>query len=484
MMESVKNSTPFSDQLIGSAVDALNQARINDELFQLTRQDIAFDLAGEQMQKVRDFIASPGNILGSMGTKHGEIAEQLEVGLRNSHQAIEERLQDESAFRATFEGVHRLAPEDYRIDGVDVQSKFINGTHNNLKAVLEHMDIYPRFGKDGSFYQIPKDTWQEIQDILDGKPVEGLRSTTIDAIKAKVAEIERETGRPFAEVVRPGVSDYDEVQWGKIDSTLDKHDSELAEHNEAKRTEIIDDHQPSLNEGLRAAGLGAAFGGAFALGTGIYRKYRDGKNIFCGDFTAQDWQDVGLDTLKGATIGGVSAGAIYTLTNYASMGAPFASALVTATKGVASLAASYQRGDIDLDEFTDLGLIVCAESAIVGAMAAAGQALIPVPVLGALIGSVSGKFMVTIAKSLDAKASQALQAKMDAFALRLSAIEQQVLNRILSEFVALGELTAAAFNVDNNRQLLEASITLARAYGVEKDKIIKNADDLDAFMTA
>jgi hypothetical protein len=284
--------------------------------------------------------------------------------------------------------------------------------------------------------------------------------------------------------VRPGVSDYKDVQLGKIDETLDKHDQELAKQNDAKRAEIIDDHQPSLAEGMRATAMGAAVGGAFALGTGIYRKYRDGKNIFRGDFNAQDWQDVGLDSLKGAAVGGVSAGAIYTLTNYASMGAPFASALVTATKGVASLAHSYQRGEIGLDEFTDLGLIVCAESAIVGAMTVAGQALIPVPVLGALIGSISGKFMVTVAKSLDGKARQALQARMDEFARRLNALEQQVLNRILSEFAALGELTAAAFNVENNRQLLEASITLAQAHGVDDDKIIKNADDLDAFMTA
>ena len=483
-MERMNTHTPVGDQLLGSAVDALNQARINDELFHLTRQDIAFDLATEQMQKVRDFVASPGNILGSMSTKHGEIAEQVEVAVRNSHQALEEQLQDGSTFRATFEGVGRTAPEDYRIDGFDVQSKFINGTHNNLKAVLEHMDSYPNFGKDGSFYQIPKDTWQEIRDILDGKQVEGLKSSTIEAIKAKVAEIEQQTGLPFDEVVRPGVSDYSEVQWGKIDSTLDKHDRELAEKNDAKRAEIVDDHQPSLAEGLRATAMGAAFGGAFALGTGIYRKYRDGKNIFRGEFSNEDWQDVGLDSLKGAAIGGVSAGAIYTLTNYASMGAPFASALVTATKGVASLTLSYQRGEIDLDEFTDLGLIVCAESAIVGAMTAAGQALIPVPVLGALIGSVSGKFMVTVAKNLDGKARKALQAKMEAFANQLNVIEQQILHRILAEFAALGDLTAAAFNVENNRQLFEASITLAQAYGVDEDQIIKNADDLDAFMTA
>ncbi|MGR5944135.1 hypothetical protein [Enterobacter sp. C4G1] len=480
----MKSHTPVGDQLIGSAVNALNQARIDDEILTLSQQDIAFELAREQMQKVRDFVASPGNILGSMSTKHGEIAEQVEVAVRNSEQAIEERLQDASTFRATFEGVGRTASQDYLIDGLDVQSKFINGTNNNLVHVLKHMEAYPNFGKDGAFYHIPKDTWQEIQDVLDGKPVEGLKSSTIEAIKAKVAEIERQTQRPFADVVRPGVSDYKDVQLGKIDETLDKHDQELARQNDTKRAEIIDDHQPSLAEGMRATAMGAAVGGAFALGTGIYRKYRDGKNIFSGDFDAQDWQDVGLDSLKGAAVGGVSAGAIYTLTNYASMGAPFASALVTATKGVASLALSYQRGEIDLNEFTDLGLIVCAESAIVGAMTVAGQALIPVPVLGALIGSISGKFMVTVAKSLDGKTRQVLQARMDEFARRLNALELQVLNRILSEFAALGELTAAAFNVENNRQLLEASITLAQAHGVEDDKIIKNVDDLDAFMTA
>ncbi|MEQ4531842.1 MAG: hypothetical protein ABN478_11175 [Mixta sp.] len=483
-MNNTNSHNPLGDQIISSAVDALNQARIKDELFSLSQQDRAFELAGEQMLKVRDFIASPDNILGSMNTKHGEIAEQVEVGVRNARQAIEEGLQDDSAFRATFNGVGRTAPEDYMIDGVEVQSKFINGINNNLTHVLRHMETYPDFTQGEPFYHIPKDSWQTIQDVIDGKPVEGLSAKTVQAIRDKVAEIESTTGRPFNDVVRPGVSDYKDVQWGKIDETLDKHDQELAEQNEAKKAEIVDDHQPSLSEGLRATAMGAAFGGAFALGTGIYRKYRDGKNIFRGEFDGQDWQDVGLDTLKGAAVGGASAAAIYTLTNYASLGAPFASALVTAAKGMGSLALSYQRGEIDADEFTDLGLIICAESAIVGVMSAAGQVLIPVPVLGALIGSVSGKFMVTVAKSLDGKARQLLQAKMDHFTRRLNEIEQQALNRILNEFAALGELTAAAFNVENNRQLLEASITLAKAYGVEEAKIIKNADDLDAFMMA
>ncbi|MBA7802791.1 hypothetical protein HV170_14825 [Citrobacter freundii] len=483
-MNNTSSHSAVGNQLIGSAVNTINQARINDELLKLAQQERAFTLAGEQMQKVRDFIASPENILGSMRTKHGEIAEQVEVSVRNAQQAIEESVQDAADLKATFDGVGRIAPTDYMIDGVDVQSKFINGINNNLDHVLQHMETYPDFTQGEAFYHIPKDIWQTIQDVIDGKPVEDLSEKTVQAIKDKVAEIESTTGRSFNDVVRPGVSDYKDVQWGNIDETLDQHDQELAKQNEAKKTEIVDDHQPSLNEGLRATAMGAAFGGAFALGSGIYSKYRDGKNIFRGEFDGQDWQDVGLDTLKGAALGGISTGAIYTLTNYASLGAPFASALVTAAKGVSSLALSYQRGEIDADKFTDLGLIICAESAIVGVMSAAGQAVIPVPVLGALIGSISGKFIVSVAKNLDGKARQTLQAKMDLFTRRLNEIEQQALNRILSEFAALGELTAAAFNVENNRQLLEASITLAQAYGVEEAKIIKNADDLDAFMMA
>lgn len=470
------------DQLIGSAVNAINQARKNDELLKLYQQDRAFEFAGQQMQKVREFIESPNNILGSVYTKHGEIAEQVEVGVRNARQAIEEGLQSEDALRATFNGVGRTAPEDYRIDGIDVQSKFINGINQNLTHVLDHMKTYPDFTQDESFYHIPKDTWQTIQDVIDGKPVEGLSEKTVRAIKDKVAEIENSTGRTFSDVIRPGVSDYKDVQLGKINETLDKHDQELAEQNEVKKTEIIDDHQPTINEAMRATAMGAVFGGAFALGGGIYRKYRDGKNIFYGEFSTQDWQEIGLDGLKGAAVGGVSAGVIYALTNFHSMSAPFASALVTAAKGISSLTMSYQQGDIDLDEFTDLGLIVCAESAIVGVMSVAGQALIPLPVLGALIGSISGKFMVTVAKNMDAKIRYALQQKMRDFTRRLDQIERQALERILSELSKLGDLTTAAFNVKNNCQLFEASITLAQAYGVEENKIIKNLDDLDSFM--
>ena len=480
----VKHAEPVKDQIIGIAVDQLNQMNEQAMNVQLSAQDIAFEVANDQMQKVRDFIANPSGILGSMSTKHGEIAEQVEVGVRNARQAIEERLQDESLLKATFEGVGRTAPVDYMIDNVAVQSKFINGAKDNLDHVLRHLDKYPEFGRKDEIYHIPKDHWKTIRDVLDGKPVDNLNEKSIRAIQEKVVAMEQATGRSFDDLVRPGISDYRDVQLGRIDDTLDKYDQELADQNQQKKTEIIDDHRPSLQGAANAAMIGAAVAGVVTLGTGIYKKYREGRNIFKGELTKNDWQELGMGTANGALIGGVSAGAIYTLTNFAGMGAPFASALVTAAKGVGSLTLSLQRGEIDIEQFTDLGMIVCAEAAVVGAMTVAGQAVIPIPVLGALIGSISGKMLVTVAKSMSDKMIAEINHKKEAFISRLNEIEQQALARIMAEFDALGDLTKAAFNIQTNQQLLLASVELARAYGVNEALIIASEDELDSFMSA
>ena len=129
-------------------------------------------------------------------------------------------------------------------------------------------------------------------------------------------------------------------------------------------------------------------------------------------------------------------------------------------------------------------MIVCAEAAVVGAMTVAGQAVIPIPVLGALIGSISGKMLVTVAKSMSDKMIAEINHKKEAFISRLNEIEQQALARIMAEFDALGDLTKAAFNIQTNQQLLLASVELARAYGVNEALIIASEDELDSFMNA
>lgn len=95
------------------------------------------DKALQCVDNVRDFVGSPEHILGNPKTKHGEIAENVDVWFHNADQIMHNQKAD-----ATFEGVGRTVATDYKVHGVDVQSKYINGANNSLSHVLKHMEDY------------------------------------------------------------------------------------------------------------------------------------------------------------------------------------------------------------------------------------------------------------------------------------------------------------------------------------------------------
>ncbi len=163
------------DQASAAFVDVVNNTRIQNELTRQLAQDAAWNHAQEQIDKVREFVGSPEKILGSALTKHGEIAEQVEVGIRNARSALHQ-----NDLTATFDGVGRTAPEDYMVDGTAVQSKFINGAVKNLDHVMEHMNKYTSFGRDGSYYHIPKDHYETITKVMNGESVEGLSAIPVE----------------------------------------------------------------------------------------------------------------------------------------------------------------------------------------------------------------------------------------------------------------------------------------------------------------
>ena len=177
----------------------------------------------ECVDNVRDFVNDSNHVLGNPTTKHGEYAEQVDINFHNADQIMHNRRAD-----ATKDDVGRTAPEDYRVNGVAVQSKYINGTNNSLSHVLEHLEKYKdiNFGQDGSYYVIPKDQYEQIKKVLSGD-TDGLSAKSIRAIKEKIREIEEQTGRSFFDVVRSGNVDYAAVQRGKIMETLDKKSDQL-----------------------------------------------------------------------------------------------------------------------------------------------------------------------------------------------------------------------------------------------------------------
>lgn len=464
----------------------------------IDQQQAAFGRAMEEMQRVRAFVGTPENILGNPLTKHGEIAEQLEVAITNAR--------DHMSFRppsATFDGVGRLAPEDYLKDGIAVQSKFINGTRNTLDHVLKHLDRYDHFGRDGSYYEIPRDQHGIIEKVLRGEPVEGLNSRTVATLRSKIEEIASTTGRPVEEIIRPASSDYADVQQGVIHKTIEGRERILTEQNEARVSELdgqrqhqeevkaqkevaaTDAERAKLGEAGKAALAGAVVGAGIRVTTVLYSKRREGKS-FSAIFR-EDWKELGLEGVKGGAMGGISGGGIYLLTNSAGLSAPFAGAVVSSAQGVTSLINSYHRGEIDAAQCVAMGQVVCTEGAFVALGTTLGQAIIPIPVVGALVGSTASRIFLSVVKSQVGPHAVVLAAELErqlAEDLRnLDTDHQAKLAELEAEMQAIGNLMDLAFDMSLNVRLLhDASIVLAEALGVPDEDVIRTDDDLDHFM--
>ena len=391
-------------QAAGAIVSEVNKKRLlelYETIFHIKIEDAAqhaevarrLESALRYVENVRDFVGSPEHILGSQLTKHGEIAEQVDVNFQNARKVIEGYTPT-----ATFEGVGRTAPEDYRDAGLLVQSKYINGTSKSLDHVLAHMDKYREmhFGQKGSYYVIPKDQYAEIQNVLNGNPG-NLSQKSVRAILEKVKQIEEMTYRQFAEVVHPGTVTYAQVQQGAIHSTLDLESENLRE-NALHQDETIDRQsqekksqaqlraQPSVAEAAKTAAFAAGITGGFQLAFGIYRKCQSGKHI--QDFTLEDWQELGVDTIKASAEGGISGLAIYGLTNVCGMAAPVGAAIVSMGFGLVELTMARSSGEISQEEFKAGCETVCINSVVCTVGACIGANLIPIPVLGHVIGSV------------------------------------------------------------------------------------------------
>jgi len=472
------SSASVETQLSAAMVDALNSARHASEAAAIEVQRDALSKALSEVINVREFIGRPEEILGNPDTKHGEIAEVAEVGVRNARDYVTQ--QTPTAEVASS----RTAPEDIVLNGVDVQMKTINGVNKGLDHVLKHMNKYPEFGRDESFYLIPKDQLATIRRVLAGDTT-GLKSSTVEAIKAKVAEIEKLSGKPFDEVVKASSTTYAQVQQGAVHKTLDDVEMELHDKNDEREQEIVDEHAPSLGGALKAAAGGAAVGGAFGfVGSAANKYFKEGKNLFKGDFSTQDWTDVGLDTAKGAAVGGVSAGAIYVLTNFVGTAAPVAGAFVGAVRGISVLLPSYTSGEIDAPAFVDQALFICTDVSVAAMFAVAGQTAIPVLILGALIGSIAGKMVTTIVSNASKDLQDAVQKKLEDNLATLSDAHRKALEELRAEFLPKARMVEFAFSTEANAQCIRLSAHLARMHGIPESQILKDEIDVLAFLTA
>lgn len=491
------------DQVIGGIVDEVNIKRENmkdraiEEINKIFTeknniQDVNFLKAMDEVNSVRKFISDPSKILGSEATKHGEIAEHVEVGIGNAKELIKGLPE-----RFSFDGVGRTAPEDFIMDGFKVQSKFINGENNTLSAIIEHLEKYEDidFGRDGSLYVIPKDYYETISKVLKGEDVDGLSEKSIRAIKDKIETIVELSGKDFNDIVKSSISDYRDLQKGSINKTLDNHEKEIVYENkiikkdikakaEEQKQEAIEKAKPGINEALHVAAISAALEGSAQTAILIYRKNKNIRN-----YTIDDWKEVGFTFSKGAGTGAIRGASIYALTNYASMPAPLAASYVSASYGVARLYSSYKKGEITEEEMIEQGEILCFDLTLNLLGSLMGQALIPIPVLGAVIGSISANaFGGIIKEHINNGEKELIRLSRLRYAENIKLLNDKLaqdIQKIAEQTMHLWGLSKMAFDYETNAFLrFTASQQLALVQGTLEDRILKDEEDIDRYFNS
>ena len=243
----------------------------------LQSQDRAFLDAMREMQAVRDFVGSPENILGSTDTKHGEIAEQVHVGVRRALDVLYGR-----APAATFDGVPRTGPVDYRVDSVEIQSKYYNGLRNTLEGVAKHAERYPNFAGTRIRYHIPSDLHRQLDELHRTGEIEGLSGRQVDAIRRLRDDLEQTTGRSANDLIEPGEATYAEVQQGRVHGTIGKREDVLDRENKELKRAARAEHGPSLAGLGQAAALGASCRGRCRFGAGDLGQVPRGQESLSG----------------------------------------------------------------------------------------------------------------------------------------------------------------------------------------------------------
>ena len=477
-MDRVIKST--QEQAVASWITHLNQIRLDELIEKLNQQDINLEEALKELNEIKQFLGNPEHILGSSLTKHGEIAEHMQVNFSNARNAIQGLSKNH-----TFEGVGRTAPEDYIRNGQQVQSKFYNGLKNtffNKHALLEHLETYPDFVKNGGSYDIPKDQYEKMVELLDKyRSAPSKLSTSDYNLAKKIDEFLTDNSLELGKDINPAVVEYGEVQQGKAYETVDNEEANIKSEDNKQRQKAYDESKATLKEGVKAAGISAAVEGGVAFCMSIAQKRKEKK---FSEFTSEDWKDIGIDTGTGALKGGIRGGSIYVLTNFTATPANVASAYVTAAFGIASQIKALEEGRVSEEDFIINCETVCLDVTVSAIASVAGQCLIPIPVLGAVIGNVAGEFVYELCKKQGALYSQKTIAgyatEMEHLNQQLDIQFTQVVLEVQRKLKKFSNLEKLAFDEDVNIAF-SSSIDLAIEVGVAKDKVLKTKEDIDNF---
>ena len=470
------------EQAVAAWINYLNQARLDRLVNALSKQDVNFTTAIKTIESAFDTIKEDIVLRNRGGDKgmHGFIAEIAECGIGNARQQIIGK-------SAIYTWINDNGPDDL-IRGADaIQQKFVQaGGHLSLRAISEHLRHYPEYLTDGHKYQIPKDHYDKIMAYynMPANVANKLPTSTGDFSLRQWKEVHAffEENNIDPGKLEPSILEYGDVQQGTIDVTFDKEKDHLREIDQEQRNSAYQESKPTLKEGIKATAVAATVEGISTFVIAVARKRKSGKKI--KEFDQTDWIEIAGESGKGAIKGGVRGASIYALTNFTVTPAAVASAITTAAFGVAEQVHLYRNGSINEVQFIEKSEMLCLDASVSALSSFAGQVLIPVPIIGAVIGNAVGTMIYQVGKdSFSSKENELIEnylidlSKLDE---ELTTEYHQYIQKMNLCFEKYMELLTAAFNPDVEKAL-DGSVTLAKHMGVSEDEILDNYNKIASY---
>ncbi|MBX9865285.1 MAG: hypothetical protein K2Y14_00115 [Burkholderiales bacterium] len=450
------------------------------------QQDLNFAKAIHEINKTIEMASNPGALLGRDNTKHGEIFEQLSVNKNNANRLIEGKTKS-----STFKDVGRIAPVDFKTYGVNIQSKCCESTLNSLKACAEHNLKYSDFLFNGK-YEIPKEQFTELINVKNGLQT-GLSDKSRNAIVKQINDLETKTGKPIQQIIKSSNFTYKDAQLNNVPDTVERNTKELELVDKSKRKQIdentkseiaavLENNKVTIVDGVIVTAEAALFEGCMQTLIAIYTKKKQLK-----DYTINDWKEIGIIFEKGAIKGGIRGAAVWGLSEYTKVcSAPLASSYVATAFAVASLYGSYSRGEMNADDVLDQSQVMCFNTALNYGGAMLGQICIPIPALGAVVGSIAANIFCNIVinklNKNEQKLIEAARARHLQYKQRLDGELREYVEVVYARMMTLWDLSNVAFDYNINASLrLNASVKLAQAHGVDDSKILKTVKQIDDY---
>ncbi|WP_188830701.1 hypothetical protein [Nocardia camponoti] len=379
-------------------------------------------------------------------------------------------------------------PVDLMRGGVAVQQKFVAaGGRFSLGAITQHLEKYPDYVSNGGKYQIPRDHYEVVAHLRGMSYEEASESLTRSGDGPSLRDWQRihhffRDGSVDMDALEASTLKYDEVQRDVYQSTMSAEKDSLRATDRSARTDALRESRPSVREGARATVMAAVVEGGTTFVMSVIAKRREGKPL--KDFDAQDWRDVAGDASFSLGKGGVRGLSIYTLTNFTATPSAVASSIVTASLSIAEQANKLRRSEIDELEFIANSELIALEAAVSALSSCIGQAAIPIPLLGAVIGNTVGTVMYKAVASSLSKREAALieryleeQRVLDA---HLAEEHQELLAQLARSMSDYLGLLDRAFSPDV-QVALTGSIELALELGVDAAEVLDTDEKTLAF---